>query len=84
MVFPRAVKQPKTCAELGVQAFRTIPHDLQAAASYWPLGSEARHDHVSSRPHDPLCLSHISGSIPRVSQEVEYSSIVPDGTGCAR
>jgi hypothetical protein len=82
MVLPHAIQQSETRAKLGVHPLRRIPHELQAAAPRRSIRSEARHDNVAPGPHDTRYLCHITGTIPRVGQEVKYGSIVPDSTGC--
>jgi hypothetical protein len=82
MIFAGAVEQAETCAKLGVQTLRAVPHDLEAAALRWSLWSEAGHDDVTPGAYDALCLRHIAGTIPCVGQEVKYGSVVPHGTGC--
>jgi hypothetical protein len=82
MVLVRAFEQAESRAELGARTIGTVPHDLQTAASGWPLGSEARHDDVAAGAHDTLHLRHIPGTISRVREEVKYCSVVPDVIEC--
>jgi hypothetical protein len=81
MVFPGAVEQAESSAELGVQTLSAVSHDLQTAAPCRPIRPEASHDDVAPRSHDPLYLRHITGPIPCVSKEVKNGSVMPYGTG---
>jgi hypothetical protein len=84
MQFLRTLLQAKANAELFVQRFFVVAHDIQAAALSGPLWPKGTDDNVPSQPNRGSNLPNVGGAVLRHSQEVKHCAVVPDVVGVWR
>ena len=60
------------------KAYRIVPHDWKAAASFWPIKREGRNDGEPSDLQGLLKARYIPHTVTVLDEEMERCSIMPD------
>jgi hypothetical protein len=77
MEFLRTLLQAEADAELLVQRFFVVAHDIETAALGGAFRPEGTHDDVASGPNRGSNLSNVGRALLRHGQEVKHGAVVP-------